>query len=74
MLIDNGWFAALRRDDVDLVTDTVAAVDEKGVVLADGSRVDLDVLIMATGFQSRRMLSPMDIRGRSGRSLREIWG
>ncbi|GAA4878252.1 NAD(P)/FAD-dependent oxidoreductase [Pseudonocardia benzenivorans] len=74
MLIDNGWFAALRRDDVDLVTDAIAQVDEKGVELADGSRVDLDVLVMATGFQSRRMLSPMDIRGRSGRSLREIWG
>ena len=74
MLIDNGWFAALRRDDVDLVTEQITAVEEKGVVLADGSRVDLDVLVMATGFQSRRMLSPMDIRGRSGRSLREIWG
>ena len=74
ILIDNGWYAALRRDDVDLVTDGVERVDEDGIVLADGTRRDVDVIVFATGFQSRRMLHPMDIRGRSGRSLRELWG
>lgn len=74
ILIDNGWLATLRRPDVELVTDGIEQVDERGVGTADGARHELDVLVLATGFQSRRMLYPMDIRGRSGTSLRELWG
>jgi 4-hydroxyacetophenone monooxygenase len=32
------------------------------------------MIVFATGFQASRMLFPIDIRGRSGRSLREVWG
>ena len=74
MLIDNGWFGALLRDDVELVPEGVTAIDGSDVVTADGTRRPADVIVLATGFQSRRMLWPMDVRGRSGMSLRELWG
>ncbi|MBC3192979.1 NAD(P)/FAD-dependent oxidoreductase [Pseudonocardia sp. C8] len=74
ILIDNRWFETLRRDDVSLETAGVQEIEGNTLVLADGSRHEADVLVLATGFQSRRMLYPMDVRGRSGRSLREIWG
>ncbi|HEY0487341.1 MAG TPA: NAD(P)-binding domain-containing protein [Mycobacteriales bacterium] len=74
MLIDNGWIDAVTRDHVDLVTDAVTEIRPHGVVTAAGEEYEADVLVFATGFESRRMLAPMDIRGRSGRSLREIWG
>ena len=38
MLLDNGWYAALRRDDVDLVTAPVAAVTPTGVRAAGRHR------------------------------------
>lgn len=74
ILIDNRWFEALKRDDVSLETSDVAAIDGNTVVLDDGSRHEVDVIVLATGFHSRRMLFPMDVRGRSGRSLRDLWG
>lgn len=74
ILIDNGWFETLRREDVSLETSGVQRVEGNTLVLADGSRHEVDVLVLATGFHSRRMLYPMDLRGRSGRSLRECWG
>lgn len=73
ILMDNDWFATLRRDDVELVSGAVTGVDGAGV-LVDGGRHEVDVLVLATGFSARRMLHPMDIRGRSGVSLRERWG
>jgi 4-hydroxyacetophenone monooxygenase len=73
ILMDNDWFATLRRDDVELVTGDVTGVDGTDV-LAGGGRHAVDVLVLATGFSARRMLYPMDIRGRSGASLRERWG
>ena len=30
-------------------------------------------MVLATGFQASRVLAPMDVRGRSGRSVRELW-
>ena len=74
MLLDCDWFSTLRRDDVSLVTSGVAAIDGNTVVTDDGGRHDVDVLVFATGFSARKMLHPLDIRGRSGESLRERWG
>ncbi|MGV0833988.1 flavin-containing monooxygenase [Mycolicibacterium thermoresistibile] len=74
MLLDNGWFQALRRDNVELVTEGVAEITPTGLVGTDGTRVDADVIIMATGFHTTRYLYPMEIRGRSGRTLSETWG
>ena len=74
ILIDNRWFQTLRRDDVSLETAGASHIEGSTLVLNDGSRHELDVLVLATGFQSRRVLFPMDIRGRTGESLRELWG
>jgi len=73
-LIDNGWYRTLRRDDVQLVTEAVTEVREHSVVTASGAEFDADVLVLATGFRALQFLWPMEIRGRSGRTLRETWG
>jgi len=74
MLLDNGWFAALRRDDVDLVTEAVAAITPTGVRGADGTQVDADVVVLCTGFETHKLLYPIDVRGRDGGSLSDLWG
>jgi 4-hydroxyacetophenone monooxygenase len=68
ILLDNGWYAALKRDDVTLVTDPVTSVTADTV-----NGVELDVLVCATGFDVVRFLAPMDILGRGGAVLREVW-
>ena len=75
MLQDNGsWLGTLTQDHVDLVTDPIARITPRGIELADGSEIDLDVIVFATGFHANRFLWPMDIVGRDGTSLRETWG
>jgi 4-hydroxyacetophenone monooxygenase len=75
MLQDNGtWLATLTRDNVDLVTEPIAAITPTGVRCADGTEHAVDVIVFATGFHANRFLWPMDIVGRSGVSLRERWG
>jgi 4-hydroxyacetophenone monooxygenase len=74
MLLDNGWFRAIRRDNVDLVTEGVAEITPTGLCGDGGTAVEADVIILATGFHTHRFLWPMDIRGRAGRSLAEFWG
>jgi 4-hydroxyacetophenone monooxygenase len=74
ILMDNNWYRTITRDDVQLVSDDVERIDGDTVITADGHRHQLDVLVFATGFQSKRMLWPMDVRGIEGQSLRELWG
>lgn len=74
ILMDNDWFATLRRDDIEIVPSGVVRVADDAVITADGEEHTIDVLVFATGFSTRRMLYPLDIRGRSGRTLREQWG
>ncbi|MFC0342524.1 flavin-containing monooxygenase [Paracoccus niistensis] len=53
----------------------IARITPEGIELADGTRYDLDVIILATGFDAGTgALTRIDIRGRGGRSLREEWG
>lgn len=74
MLLDNGWYAALKRPNVDLVTEAVSQVTSSTVVGADGTSADVDVVVLATGFHTNRYLYPMRITGRGGRTLAETWG
>ena len=74
MLIDNGWFAALRRDNVELVTEPIARMTEDAIVTADGERYEVDVVIFATGFHAIEFLADIDVRGRGGRRLADRWG
>ena len=75
MLQDNGtWLATLKRDNVELVTDPIAAITPSGARCADGREYAVDVIVFATGFHANRFLWPMDIVGRDGVTLRERWG
>lgn len=74
-LLDNGvWMAALQRENVDLVTDPISEITETGIVTADGTEREFDVIIYGTGFHASRFLHPMKIKGRGGADLHETWG
>ncbi len=74
ILVDNHWFRTLRRDNVDLITDPIARITENAVVTEDGADYEADVVVLATGFQSTRLLAPIDLRGKGGRTLDTLWG
>lgn len=73
-LLDNGvWLEALKRDNVELVTEGISEVTPAGIVTADGKARDFDVIIYGTGFHASKFLWPMKIKGRQGADLHETW-
>ena len=71
---DNGaWADAVKRDNVRLVTDGIAAVTADGVDTVDGTRHQADVVIYGTGFTASDFLMPMKVVGRGGVELHEHW-
>ena len=73
ILLDNGWYAALVRDNVTLVTEAVCEVLDQGVRSSSGEAYDADILVWATGFQASRFVSSLDITGLHGQTLRDVW-
>ena len=73
ILLDNGWYAALKRDHVTLVVEPVAEVTEHGLVSESGIEYEVDVVVWATGFRAAEFVSSLDIYGIDGTRLRETW-
>ena len=59
-------------EQVDFENTGIARVTEKGVELADGRFVELDVLICATGFDTSLQF-PFPVIGRNGVKLQDRW-
>ena len=71
--IEDGIYDALLRDDVTLVTEPIARLTENAIVTADGREHLVDVVVYATGFRTGELLWGMDVRGRGGCRLDDLW-
>ncbi|MFM8856094.1 MAG: FAD-dependent oxidoreductase [Actinomycetota bacterium] len=74
IVLDNGsWLKTLKRDNVSLITESIDHIDVDGIVTRDGQRVDVDVIVSATGFDAANFLTPMQVIGTDGRNLHREW-
>lgn len=76
--LERGYLETYHRANVDLVgvrENPIRRVVPRGIELADGTVHELDVIVLATGFDAGTgSLTRIDVRGRGGRSLTEEWG
>jgi 4-hydroxyacetophenone monooxygenase len=73
-LRDNGkWVEALKRPNVDLVTEPIEEINATGVKTKDGRQCDSDVLIYGTGFHASNFLRTFKVYGRGGVELHDKW-
>ncbi|MCO8276717.1 NAD(P)/FAD-dependent oxidoreductase [Actinoplanes sp. TRM 88003] len=72
-VLSSTFYPALNRDNVELVPHAVTKVTPTGVVDSTGTTRDIDVLILSTGFQPTKFLAGLDVKGRDGRSIHDVW-
>jgi cyclohexanone monooxygenase len=76
-LCDSGYYATFNRPNVELVdvkANPIEKITPSGVLTADGTEHELDVLFLATGFDAvEGSFRAMNIRGRKGRTLTSHW-
>jgi cation diffusion facilitator CzcD-associated flavoprotein CzcO len=73
-VVASTFYPALKKENVTLVPKAVASVTPTGIVDVDGVERPVDVVVMATGFQTTNYFTRMQVVGRDGRSLGEHWG
>lgn len=67
------FYPAISRDNAHLVTESITRITPQGVQTADGKLHELDVLILATGFDPSAFILPTRVTGENGRDLGEFW-
>lgn len=72
VLLGKDYYAALQKDSVTLVTAPIRKVTSTSVVTDSGS-VDIDALVLATGFQTSNYLQGIEVVGIGGQSLHDRW-
>lgn len=73
---DTHYYETFNRENVTLIdvrAEPIEHVTERGIIVG-GRSIDLDVLVLATGFDAMTgALERIDPRGRGGRTLRARW-
>lgn len=73
MVFASRFYRAVRQPGVDVVDNPIDHIDPRGVVTADGTLHELDLLVFATGFDARAYIRPLHIVGQHGLTLDEVW-
>ena len=73
ILISDDFLPSLNRDNVALITSSIAEMTEAGIITEDGVLEEFDAIIYATGFDVQGHQFSMDIRGEDGLRLSEWW-
>ena len=73
-VITNDYYPTLKRDNVELFTDRIEKLTENGIKFEGVTEIQqIDVLILATGFDTFNFLGDLNITGMNGLKLDEIW-
>jgi cation diffusion facilitator CzcD-associated flavoprotein CzcO len=73
LIMSEDFYEAIQRPNARLVTDAIERVEASGVRTRDGQLHELDVLVLATGFRVDRFVRPMQVIGRGGQALDDVW-
>ena len=67
------YLQTLVEPHVDVVSSPASALRSRSLVTQDGSELDVDVVVCATGYAAADYLGQIDVVGENGVSLHEAW-
>jgi cation diffusion facilitator CzcD-associated flavoprotein CzcO len=73
LILCSDFYPAITRDNAQLVTDAIERITPAGVQTADGRVHELDVLVLATGFDPSAFILPTRVQGEDGVDLESVW-
>jgi cation diffusion facilitator CzcD-associated flavoprotein CzcO len=73
LIMSDTFYPAMQKRNVALVTDRIVRIEAGGVRTADSVLHELDLLVLATGFDGHAFLRPMEVVGERGRRLADAW-
>ncbi|WP_441957203.1 flavin-containing monooxygenase [Mycolicibacterium houstonense] len=72
-VVSGTYYRAIKRANTALIDDPIREFTPTGIRTADGTVHDVDVVVLATGFQAHNYMRPMTVVGRDGITLDDAW-
>jgi cation diffusion facilitator CzcD-associated flavoprotein CzcO len=69
----SGYYEALLRENVVFVPRAISRLTESSIVDAEGEERRVDAVALATGYKAAEFLGEIDLVGRKGRSIHDVW-
>jgi cation diffusion facilitator CzcD-associated flavoprotein CzcO len=73
LVMSDTFYTAIQHANAELVTDRIECVEAAGIRTVEGRLHEIDVLILATGYDAHSTLFPMKVTGRHGLTIEEAW-
>ena len=71
--ISNDWYPTFNRPNVELITEAIERIDATGITTVSQTHRPVDTIVLATGFQTTRYISTIEVTGRRGRRIADAW-
>ncbi|KAI8047291.1 uncharacterized protein B0P05DRAFT_566337 [Gilbertella persicaria] len=71
--LSDDYLVALCRKNVTVQTSPIVQVQGKTIITTDGQQVEVDTLCLATGFDIHNFLGDLQVFGRDGCHLNQLW-
>ncbi|MDP6952001.1 MAG: NAD(P)/FAD-dependent oxidoreductase, partial [Alphaproteobacteria bacterium] len=73
LIVSDSFYPAIQKPNAHLVTASITGIEPEGVRTDDGTLHDLDVLVLATGFDGHRFMRPINVVGEGGVTVDDAW-
>ena len=73
IVISPRFYEAIQHPASSLVTEPIVRVEPQGIRTADGALHELNVLVLATGYDTQAYFRPLDLHGEGGMPITEVW-
>lgn len=73
LIFCSDFYPAISSDNAALITERIENIESTGVRTTDGTLHELDVLVLATGFDPGAFILPTRVRGENGVDLETRW-
>ena len=73
LVFSSDFIPALTRTNVDVIDSPAKALRAASLVTEDGTELDVDLVVCATGYAAADYLGGIDVVGVDGTSLRDTW-
>ncbi|ULN45309.1 NAD(P)/FAD-dependent oxidoreductase [Mycolicibacterium goodii] len=72
-VVSDTYYRALRSPKVSLIPHAVKGLSRTGAIDANGDEHELDIIVLATGFDAANYLGNYDVHGQGGVELHDVW-
>ena len=73
LIFSPNYYEAVQQPGVSVETGRIARIEPAGIRMSDGGLYELDIIVLATGFQVERFVRPIQVVGRNGVMLDQLW-